>query len=132
MLAQTGGAIERIRQSVLPQVTSPTNLEDLIGMFSVGPDPLASYHRERPCAGAKVAFMLTIAHGVEADFNKIVSEFPRKVNGKPADIVSAREEGRRLSQKMADMLEARTRAKAAAKSVRSASTSTGAASGATN
>ena len=93
---------------------------------------MVGYHRERMCAGAEVAFMLAIAHGVEADFDKVVSEFPRKVNGKHVDIVSTREEGRRLSQKMADMLEARTRAKATAKGARSASTGTEAASGATN
>ena len=75
--------------------------------------------------------MLTIANGVEADFHKIVSEFPKKViNGKPVDLASAREKAKKLSQEMADMLEARTRSKAAAKSARSAST--GAASGANN
>ena len=91
-------------------------------VFNAGSNLLTSYHRERTYAGAEAAFMLTVAHGVEADFHKIITEFPRKVNGKPADLASAREKGKRLSQKMADMLEARTRSKAAAKGARSAST----------
>ena len=74
--------------------------------------------------------MLTIANGVEANFHKIVSEFPKKVNGKPVDLASAREEAKKLSQKMADMLEARILARAVAKGARSAST--GAASSANN
>ena len=130
MLTQSGGALERIHQSLLPQVTPPARLEDLIGVFNAGSNLLASYHRERTCAGAEAAFMLTIAHGVEANFHKIVTEFPRKVIGKPADLASAREEAKKLSQKMADMLEARTLTRAAAKGARSAST--GAASGANN
>ena len=132
MLAQIGGALERVRKNVIPQVTPPTSLEGLIEVFGAELDPLEGYHRERTCARAEVAFMLAIAHGVKADFDKVVSGFPRKVKGKPADIVSAREEGKRLSQKMADMLETRTLAKAAAKGACSASTGTGAASGTTN
>ena len=74
--------------------------------------------------------MLTIANGVEADFQKIANEWPKKIiDGKPVDFASARKRAKKLSQEMADMLEARTQARAAARNARSAST--GASSGAT-
>ena len=131
MLTKSGAALEKIHQNLLPQVTTPARFEDLIEAFNAGSNPLASYRRAQTCAGAEAAFMLTIANGVEADFEKIVSAFPKKViNGKPVDLVSAREKAKKLSQEMADMLEARARSKAISKSARS--TSSGANSGANN
>ena len=103
---------------------------DLLEVFSGGSSPLASYRRTQTCAGAEAAFMLTIANGVEADYQKIANEWPKKIiDGKPVDFDSARKRAKKLSREMADMLEARTQARAAARNARSAST--GASSGPT-
>ena len=56
--------------------------------------------------------MLTMAHGIQGDFDKVASEFPTGADGKEVDLAPFARRARDLAKKLATLLEQRAAKKA--------------------
>ena len=57
--------------------------------------------------------MLTMAHGIQGDFDKVTSEFPKGSDGKEVDLAPFARRARALAKTLAALLEQRAADKAA-------------------
>ena len=77
-LSQSKDALTAVYQGIFPQGAIPLSTEELIQLFGPGSSTLADFVRAQTVCGSESAFMLMQLHGVAADFEKIVSSFPKR------------------------------------------------------
>ena len=110
--SQTGGLLSKVKdaltglhQSVFPKGQPPSSLDKLVDIF--GPDTSTSgdYMREHTVRGSHTTLLLMLGHGLEGDYDKAVSGFPKGPDGKLLPLSSFFERSRELAQKLTETLE---------------------------
>ena len=114
LLAKTKEILGGIYTGVFKK-SAPTNLRALVEAFEAEEDPLLAYGRDRSRSGATMALTLSFAHGIEGDFEKAASTYPTGPDGKEVDLKSFSKRAKECARLIADMLEKRAIARAAAK-----------------
>ena len=118
-LSQSKAALATVYQKVFPQDTAPSSTDELIKLFGPGSSTLADFARAQTVCGSESAFTLMQLHGVVADFEKIVSGFPRKAEMSATPLAATKERSAQLGKDMIAMMEKRA-ANAAERAARSA------------
>ena len=83
--------------------------------FDAAYDPLAEYGRTKTRAGAATALTLVLAHGVEADFEKVTTTFPTGPSGEAVGLKPYSKRAKEYASKLAEMLEKRAAAREASR-----------------
>ena len=112
-LSQSKGALAAVYRSIFPEGEIPSSTEELTQLFGPGSSTLADFVRAQTVCGSESAFMLMQLHGVVADFEKIVSGFPKKAEMPAIPLEDITERSAKLGKDMIAMMERRTAAAAA-------------------
>ena len=112
-LDQSKVALAAVYRSVFPEGDVPSSTEVLAQLFGPGSSTLADFVRAQTVCGSESAFMLMQLHGVVADFEKIVSGFPKTAEMPSTPLEAIRERSAQLGKDMIAMMEKRAAAAAA-------------------
>ena len=77
-LNQSKSALDAVYRGIFPEEDVPPSTKELAQLFGPGSSTLADFVRAQTVCGPESAFMLMQLHGVVADFEKIVSGFPKR------------------------------------------------------
>ena len=122
-MSKKTGALAAVHKNIFPQVTPHASADGLAAVLGPESSTMASFGRAQTVRGSEITFQLLLGHGVAADFEKVVADFPRKPDGKKVKLGPVKEEATQLAEKMMSMVE-RAAAELAARSVRARSEST--------
>ena len=84
---------------------APKAYSQLGEAFSAEDDPLGEYNREQTLCGAETVLTLAMGHGVQGDFNKVTSEFPKGPDGVEVDLQPLHPRARALAEQLSHMQE---------------------------
>ena len=111
-LSQSKDALAAVYQSIFPQGAVPSSTAELTKLFGPGSSTLADFVRAQTVCGSESAFMLMQLHGVVADFEKIVSGFPKRAEMPATPLEAIKERSTQLGKDMIAMMEKRAAAAA--------------------
>ena len=105
-MAKAKGAFSLIRKSMYPdEDNTPKTFSQLVEAFSAEDDPLGEYSCEQTLCGAETVLTLAMGHGVQGDFDKVTSEFPKGPDGVEVDLQPLHPRARALAEQLSQMLE---------------------------
>jgi hypothetical protein len=120
LLVKVHSTFERVRDMVVPNSTSITIvgiIEDMV-LKDDGEDPLDVAVRQQVTTGSESVFTMPMMHGVECDFEKITSTYPKGKDGRGKSAKDFLEQARELATRLALFLADRnTRRKAACETI---------------
>ena len=71
---------------------------------------LGDYSKEQTVRGVRAAMMLALAGGIQGDFEKAFSEFPKNADGKEVDLKPFARQARKLAKQLNETLSRRAAA----------------------
>ena len=98
MLTQAASALGALHGSFFPGEELPSSFEELVELFKPEATAVADFCREQMVSGAQTTFLMLLAHGVEADFDKVTTKFPRGPGGKTVGLGTWMEAAQKYSQ----------------------------------
>ena len=101
LMAQAKVALVRFHEDVFPGKGPPATIKELVEVIGADEDPLVSYSHAQTRTGAEVALTLAMGHGIEGDYQKATSEFPKGPDGKLVDITPFRKRARKHAKRLA-------------------------------
>lgn len=107
VMTKAADALSSLYGNMFPQDEVPTTLRELAEVFCVEPGPLLDYSRAQTICGAETALTLCMAHGVQGDFDKVASEFPKGADGREVVLTPFARRARPLAKRLAKLLEQR-------------------------
>ena len=116
-LQKSTGALATVHRSIFPNQPSSVDVDALASPFEGDATTMADYTRAQTVRGSELTFQLLLGHQVAGDFEKVVSDFPRRPDGKVASLSSVKVRASQLAEKLVGTFEKRI-AKAAALAAR--------------
>jgi len=104
LMAQAKAGLVRFHQDVFPKKEPPVTIRELVEVIGADEDPLVGYSHAQKRTSAEVALTLAMGHGIEGDFQKAFSEFPRGPDGTPVDLVPFRKQAKRHAKRLAALV----------------------------
>ena len=104
LMAQAKAGLVRFHQDVFPEKEPPVTIRELVGVIGADEDPLVGYSHAQTRTGAEVALTLAMGHGIDGDFQKAFSEFPRGPDGTPVDLVPFRKQAKKHARRLAALV----------------------------
>jgi hypothetical protein len=117
LLAKARSTLYRVRDISTLESTS-TTMAGVLEALSVkenNEDPLVAAVRRQVTTGSKSVFSMLMMHGVDCDFDKVTSSYPKDKDGRDTSPKAFLECARELSARMASFLADRNARRAAAK-----------------
>ena len=105
LLLKAKGALAHIHSSVFPKAPPLSSFSELADLFGPGTSTLADYRREHTVRGSQTTFLMLLGHGIEGDFDKVVSGRPRKPDGKALPLGDFFIQSLQLAQRLAETVE---------------------------
>ena len=96
---------------MFPKAKPPQELSALVDLFNADRDPLGKYSKAQTVCGAETA--LAMAHGIQGDFVKAVSEILKGTDGKEVVLTPFARQARELAKKPAVLVEECSKEKSA-------------------
>jgi len=90
---------------MFPKAKPPQELSALVNLFGADRDSLGKYSKAQTMCGAETALALAMAHGIQGDFNKAMSEMPKGPDGQEIALAPFGREARELAKKLAVLVE---------------------------
>ena len=90
---------------MFPKAQPLQELSALIDLFSADKNPLGKYSRAQTVCGAETALTLSMAHGIQGNFDEAVSEIPKGADGKEVDLTPFARRARELAKRLAVLVE---------------------------
>ena len=106
-LQKSTGALATVHQSIFPSQPSPVAVDALTAPFEGNATTLADYTRAQTVRGSELTFQLLLGHQVVGDFEKVVSDFPRKPDGRTASLSGVKAQASQLAAKLVATFEKR-------------------------
>ena len=107
MLTQAASALGGLHGSFFPGEELPSSFAELVELFNPEGTAVADFCREQMVSGAQTTFLMLLAHGVEADFDKATTKFPRGSDGKTVGFNPWMDAARKYAQQMVTTVEER-------------------------
>jgi hypothetical protein len=115
VISKVTNALAELHGHMFPKESTPPMLEVLAEVFQAEPSPLVEYSHAQSVVGSQITLALIVAHGVpEANLEKATSSFPTKADGTEIDLGPFYKSTKPMAKHLAEMLDARAAAKAAA------------------
>jgi hypothetical protein len=120
LLAKVHSTIERICDVSAPESTSTTmvGILEALALKEGGKDPLVVAVRRQVTIGSKSVFSMMMMHGVECDFDKVMSTYLKGKDGRDQSPKDYLKRARELSNRLAHFLTERNARKKAAREQR--------------
>ena len=106
-LQKSTGALATVHQSIFPSKPPPVSIDALAAPFEGNATTLADYTRAQTVRGSELTFQLLLGHQVVGDFEKVVSDFPRKPDGRTASLSGVKVQASQLAAKLVATFESR-------------------------
>ena len=106
-LQKSTGALATVHQSIFPSKPPPVAVDALAAPFEGNATTLADYMRAQMVRGSELTFQLLLGHQVVGDFEKVVSDFPRKPDGRTASLSGVKAQASQLAAKLVATFEKR-------------------------
>ena len=90
---------------MFPKAKPPQELSALVDLFSADRDSLGKYSKAQTKCDAETALALVMAHGIQGDFHKAVSEMPKGPDGQDIALAPFAREAREMARKLAILVE---------------------------
>ena len=107
MLTQPASALGVLHGSFFPGEELPSSFAELVELFKPEGSAVADFCREQMVSGAQTTFLMLLAHGVEADFDKATTKFPRGSDGKTVGLGTWMEAAKKYAQQLVTTVEDR-------------------------
>jgi hypothetical protein len=109
--------LERVRDVSALELMSTTmaGILEALALMEGGEDPLVAAVRRQVTIGSKSVFFMMMMHGVECDFDKIMSTYPTGKDGHNKSPKDYLEQARELSNRLVHFLAERNARKMAAR-----------------
>ena len=99
-LRKSTGALASVHQSIFPSKPAPVAVDALAAPFEGNATTLVDYTRAQTVRGSELTFQLLLGHQVVGDFEKVVSDFPRRPDGKTASLSGVKARASQLAAKL--------------------------------
>ena len=99
-LKQSTGALTTVHRSIFPSDAPPTAVDALAAPFEEDATTLADFTRTQTVRGSELTFQLILGHQIEGDFEKVVSGFPRRADGRTASLGGVKAQAKQLAVKL--------------------------------
>ena len=96
-LQKSTDALASVHRSIFPSKPAPVALDALAAPFEGDATILADYTRAQTVRGSELTFQLLLGHQVVGDFEKVVSDFPRRPDGKTASLSNVKARASQLA-----------------------------------
>ena len=106
-LQQSTGALATVHRSIFPHKPSPAAVDALAAPFEGNATTLVDYTRAQTVRGSELTFQLLLGHQVVGDLEKVVSDFPRKPDGRTASLSGVKAQASQLAAKVIATFEKR-------------------------
>ena len=103
-LEKSTGALAVVHQSIFPGNQPPATVDALAAPFGDA-TTIADFTRSQTVRGSELTFQLLLGHQVPGDFEKIVSGFPRKPDGRTASVSGVKERASQLAAQLVALFE---------------------------
>jgi hypothetical protein len=97
-LVAASGALGFLHKEMIPAADVPSSVEDLAGAFGAGTTAVMDFARGCTVRGSEYTLKLLLGNGVEVDFERSLSEYPKRSNGKPLSFKDVTDTATRLSE----------------------------------
>jgi hypothetical protein len=120
LLTKVHSTLDLIRNISAPKSTSTTmtGVLEALAVKKDGEDPLIAAVRQQVITGSESIFSMLMMHGVDCDFHKVTSTYPKGKDGRDLSPKEYLERARVLSSRMANFLAERNAKKKAAREQR--------------
>ena len=108
-LTKLRSVLVAFHETLFPGDDVPSMLDTLIGVF-LNTNVLADFSREQTLSRAETVLMLSRAHGIEGDFEKVFRGPPKDSSGRDMDLRPFAAASVKLAQQLLKMLETRAKA----------------------
>ena len=98
-LQKSTGTLGTVHPSIFPSDPSSTAVDALDAPFEDDATTLADFTRTQTVRGSELTFQLLLGHQVAGDFEKVVSGFPRKPDGRMAYLSVVKAQATQLAVK---------------------------------
>ena len=99
-LQKSTGALATVHQSIFPSQAPPTAVDALAAPFEGNTTTMADFTRAQTVRGSELTFQLLLGHQVAGDFEKLVSDFPRRPDGRTASLSGVKARAKLLAAKL--------------------------------
>ena len=103
-LQKSTGALAVVHQSIFPGDQLPATVDALAALFEDA-TTIADFTRSQTVRGSELTFQLLLGHQVPGDFEKVVSGFPRKPDGRTASLSGVKERASQLAAQLVALFE---------------------------
>jgi hypothetical protein len=117
LLAKARSTLDRVRDISAPESMSTTmaSILEALAMKENGEDPLVAAVHRQVTTGSESVFSMLMMHGVDFEFDKVTSSYPKDKDGCDVSTKAFLERARELSARMTNFLADRNAKRAAAK-----------------
>ena len=98
VLTKSASTLEAVDKEVLPHNEVPATADGFLNVLGPGTSTMASFARALTVRGSKSTFKLILGHGISGDFATVVSNLPRRPNGKALPLKRVAEPATRLAE----------------------------------
>ena len=106
-LQKSIGALATVHRSIFPSQPPPVAVDALAAPCEGDATTMADYTRAQTVRGSELTFQLLLGHQVVGDFEKVVSDFPRRPDGKTASLNCVKARASQLATKLVATFEKR-------------------------
>jgi hypothetical protein len=106
-LQTSTGALEVVHRGIFPSQVPPKTPDALAAPFAGEATTMADFTRVQTVRGSELTFQLLLGHQVAGDFEKVVSGFPKKPDGKIASLSGFKARAGELASKLVATIEKR-------------------------
>ena len=89
-----------MHRNIFPSDSPPTAVDALDAPFEDGASTLADFTRTKTVRGSELTFQLLLGHQIQGDFEKVVSGFPRRPDGRTASLGGVKVRAAQLAVKL--------------------------------
>ena len=104
-ITKAAGALSSFHRSMFPDAALPPTVDGLVEALRA--TSLADYSQEQTVRGARATVTLAMEGGIQGDFERAFSEFPKDADGKEVDLKPFARQTRKLAKQLSDTLSKR-------------------------
>ena len=104
-ITKAASTLSSYHQSMFPDAALPPTVDGLVE--ALRGSSLADYSQEQTVRGARAVVTLALAGGIQGDFQKAFSEFPKDADGKEVELKPFARQARKLAKQLTDTLSKR-------------------------
>jgi len=108
-LAKSASTLGAVYKAVLPSGEVPTTADGFADVFGPGTSTMANFSRALSVRGSESTLKLLLGHGLEGDYERALSDFPRRPDGRLVPLKGVSAPAARLAEIFMTTMERRAK-----------------------